>query len=150
MASGLVPSRGALPPGGATRRELPCVLTMTIETSPASAASSQYSPSRPMWLQWISVPTPTPVAAALADEPLHQPPGLRLAEAPVAVGHQERRRLSKHGEARAGNDFLLCQAVQIERNPHHAVRIVPAEVGADQAAADQSGLVAARPPAASR
>ncbi len=66
MASGLVPRRGALPPGGATRRATPCVLTMTIETMPASAASSQYSPSRPMWLERISVPTATPFSWALS------------------------------------------------------------------------------------
>jgi len=40
---------GTVPPGGATRRAVPCVLTMRIETIPAAAACSQYSPRRPMW-----------------------------------------------------------------------------------------------------
>ena len=49
IASGLVPKRGRIPPGGATRRAAPWVLTITIETKPCSfAAISQYSPSLPI------------------------------------------------------------------------------------------------------
>ena len=63
-ASGFVPSRGARPPTGATRRAAPCVLTISSETMPASAACSQYSPNRPICPLWISVPTHTPPCRA--------------------------------------------------------------------------------------
>ncbi len=50
----------------ATRRAWPCVLTMMIDTRFSSAAISQYSPSRPTWLEWMSVPTATGLSRAFS------------------------------------------------------------------------------------
>ena len=143
MAMGLVPRRGALPPGGATRRATPCVLTITIETMPALAASSQYSPRRPMWLERISVPAATPLVRRFVDEPLGEAASLNAAKAPVAIGGQERIGFAQDRERRAADDFAFAELVEVLRNAHDAVRVVAAEVGGDERAADQLGIVAA-------
>ena len=75
------------------------------------------------------------------DQPFGQPLRLRLTKTPVAVGLQQRRGFLQHRELCIGFHFPFGNAVQIVRNAHHAVRIVPHQIRGDQAFAHQPGFV---------
>ena len=77
-----------------------------------------------MWLEWTSVPRATPLLRGLGDEPFGEPLRLRLSEAPVAVGLQQRIGFFEDGEFRVRFYFAFRHAFQVVRNAHDAVRIV--------------------------
>ena len=63
--NGAVESRRSVPPKGATST-LPEALTKCTETSPASAAISAQSPTRPMWPAFLSATMERPMALHLS------------------------------------------------------------------------------------
>ena len=80
----------------------------------------------------------------LLDEQAHRPLGNDVAEPPVAVRHERRRRLVDDVERRSGDDVPALDAVDVRGNLDDAVGVVPRKVRPDDVAGDDAGLLPAR------
>ncbi len=75
-----------------------------------------------------------PTFTGHVDELVRKPLGLRLAKSPVGVADERGGRLLDGGQLRAAGDFAFAERVEVAGDAHHAVRVVPAQVGIDQTA----------------
>ena len=80
-----------------------------------------------------------PERLRLGEDQVEQPVRLDLAEAPLAVAGDHGGRLVLDLQRDAGAVGPLLDEVDVLRHAHHAVRVVPPEVGPDQAARPRSG-----------
>jgi hypothetical protein len=67
--------------------------------------------------------------------------GLHLTEAPAAVADEDGGGLSQYAQSNARLQEAVLQGLKVLEDTNDAVRIVSGEVGADQTAGDDGGLV---------
>ncbi len=142
MASGLLPTSGAVNPAGAMTG---CAFVSTMPTSPRSARRSAYSPAIPKW--WLSR-TPTDGHALLGRDLGRQLAGHdRRRVAVAAVGVDERARGVAAGDPHVGRGAHVAgrDGVVILDQPEDPVARHPPQLGRDEAVGGQR-CVAVRHP----
>ncbi len=140
-----MPSLGSRPPGGATRWPAPLLLTVAIRIKPSAAARSAYSPSRPMWPNSDRSRRPARVALALGMTRSSKPMRLDLSQPPLAVDHDHAWRLVLDLEIDPDPVVAFAEEVDVLGKSEDAVRVVTSEVGPDQVAGDDRGIVLGDP-----
>ena len=70
-------------------------------------------------------------------------------KSPMAIDGEQTGRFLKYRERRAGHDVSFLHGIEIEGNPHHAVRIVAAKLASTRLSATSRASSSATPPVSS-